>query len=65
MLTDWELWAVANAVLNQHGDQARQFVTGRIEALAAEGDEGGVTAWQAIGRRMAILAGPPPGRLDA
>lgn len=63
MLTDWELWAVANTVLNLHGHQAPMFVPRRIEALAAEGDGGGVAAWQA--RRMETLAAPPPERLDA
>ena len=65
MLTDWELWAVANTVLNLHGDQAPMFVARRIEALTAEGDGGGVAAWQAIARRMETLAAPPPERLDA
>jgi hypothetical protein len=65
LLTDWEFWAVANAVLGLHGEQAPLFVAGRIEALAAEGDPAGVAAWQAIARRMTALSAPPPERLDA
>jgi hypothetical protein len=59
LLTDWELWAVADATLKRHGDRAP------IGALATEGDADGVAAWQAIARRMAALSSPPPERLNA
>lgn len=59
MLTEWELWAVAEATLKLHREKAPLFVAERIGVLAAEGDAAGVAAWKAIARRMAALSGPP------
>jgi hypothetical protein len=52
MISDRELWACANQVLQQHGDRAPVFVAERIGALALAGDEAGVAAWRAIATRM-------------
>jgi len=57
MLSEWELWACANKVLTMHGDQAALHVAEQIGALALAGDEAGIQAWQAIGRRIAQLIG--------
>lgn len=65
MLTEWELWAAAEATLKLRGERAPAFVATRIGALAAEGDAEGVAAWQAIARRMAALSASPPSRLNA
>lgn len=51
-LSDWELWACASTVLQQHGDQAPLFVAERIGALALEGKAEGVAAWQEIAVRI-------------
>jgi len=65
VLTEWELWAAADATLKLHGEDAPLFVAERIGALAAEGDSEGVAAWQAIARRMGKLSASPPGALNA
>jgi len=60
-LTDWELWAVANKVLQQHGENAPLHVAERIGALTFAGDDGGVAAWKGIERRLLELMGPGRG----
>jgi hypothetical protein len=55
MLSDWELWACANHVLQTHGDQAAVHVAEQIGALALAGDTAGVRTWQAIAGRIAQL----------
>lgn len=59
MLTEWEHWAVANLVMEQHGSRAPLFIATRIGALAMAGDAAGVAAWKEIARRVTALAGPP------
>jgi hypothetical protein len=54
--TERELWAMANMVLEQHGERAPLFVAERLGALALAGDAAGVAAWQAIARRVAALS---------
>ena len=39
MLSDWELWACANHVLQAHGDKAPLYVAEQIGALTLIGDE--------------------------
>lgn len=65
MLTEWELWAVADATLKLHGDRAPVFVAERIGALAMAGDADGVAAWQAMAHRIVALRAPPPQISDA
>ena len=65
MLTDWELWAVADTVIRQHGDSVARRVAERIAALALAGDRDGVTAWRQIADRVAKLTAAPPARPDA
>ena len=65
MLTEWEIWAVADATLKLHGEKAPLFVAERIGVLAAQGDAEGVAAWRAIARRMTALSEPPPASLHA
>ena len=63
VLTDWELWAVANAVLQQHGEGAPRFVAERLAAVAA--DRAGVATWLEVGRRIGQLNGPPSAGLHS
>lgn len=56
MLSDWELWACANHVLQTHGDQAPVHVADQIGVLALVGDEAGIRTWQAIAERIVQLS---------
>jgi hypothetical protein len=55
MLSDWELWACANHVLQTHGDKAPLHVAEQIGALALANDQAGIRAWQAIAERIVQL----------
>ena len=55
MLSDWELWACANHVLQAHGDKAPLHVAEQIGALALAGDHAGILTWQAIAERIVQL----------
>jgi hypothetical protein len=59
MMVEWELWACANAVLQQHGDGAPVHVAERIGALALAGDMAGVETWKQIAARVQRLSEPP------
>lgn len=54
-LTDWELWACAIRVEQEHGYHAPGHIFERLEALAAAGDEEGVTTWLSIADRVGQL----------
>jgi hypothetical protein len=60
MLSEWELWACANQVLQTHGDKASRHVAEQIGALALSGDEAGIRTWQAIAKRIAQLTSGDP-----
>ena len=51
-LPDWELWACAHHVQQQHGEAAARFVADRVAALAQAGDEAGVATWRAVADRL-------------
>lgn len=55
MISDRELWACANKVLEMHGGDARKFVASRIAELTAKGDVEGAKAWLDIEARLARL----------
>ena len=57
MLSEWELWACANRVLQTHGENAPLHVAEQIGALALAGDAEGIRTWQAIAKRIAGLSG--------
>lgn len=57
MLSDWELWACANQVLQTHRDDSPRCVAEQIGALALQGDTDGIATWQEIARRVSQLAG--------
>lgn len=54
-LSDWELWACANTVLEAHGTQAPVHVAEQIGALALKGDDEAIRTWQEIARRIVDL----------
>lgn len=56
MLSEWELWACANCVLQSHGENASLYAAEQIEALTQAGDTDGVRVWRAIARRIAQLS---------
>ena len=55
MLSDWELWACANHVLQTHGDKAPLHVAEQIGALALASDAAGIQTWQSIAARIVLL----------
>lgn len=57
MLSERELWACANQVREQHGEQAPVFIAERIGACALAADAAGVATWKAIARRYSDMAG--------
>ena len=69
MLSEWELWACANRVLQTHGENAPLHAAEQIGALVLEGDAEGVRTWQAIAARIERLCAtggqaPPIGRMN-
>ena len=57
MLSDWELWACANKLLETHGENTPLHVAEQIGALALAQDEAGIATWKAIAKRVAELMG--------
>lgn len=51
-MTEWELWACANEVLRQHGDDAAFVAAQRADQLLGESDHDGALTWRAILRRI-------------
>lgn len=51
-ISDRELWACAQQVLNHHGPDANDFIAERMAALAADGDGAGTRTWLAIAERV-------------
>lgn len=60
MISDRELWACANQVLNHHGPDVDRFIAERMAALAAAGDEAGTRAWLSIAERIDQLRQTSP-----
>ncbi len=55
MISDWELWAAANEVIRQHGDEAPVFAATRQVELGEAGDAAGSRAWLQIGLKIIEL----------
>ena len=55
MISDRELWACANQLINHHGPDVDNFIAKRVEALASAGDEAGTRTWLAIAHRVDAL----------
>lgn len=56
MLTDWELWACANRLVNDHDADAPIFVRMRMDELLEAGDLDGVANFCAILAHTHLLA---------
>ncbi|MFC0590773.1 DUF6961 family protein [Novosphingobium aquiterrae] len=54
-LSDWELWACASTVLENHGVEVPVHVAEQIGALALKGDDEGIRTWQEIAKRIVEL----------
>ena len=59
-ITERELWACAQHVIETHGHLADAFVVERVTVLAAEKDLAGLRTWQAIAERMYRLRNVQP-----
>ena len=59
MISDRELWACAQQVINHHGPDVDRFIEQRMAALAQTGDDAGVQAWLAIADRVDQLRRSP------
>lgn len=55
MVSGWELWACAHAVLRDRGDAAGAHVAARVADLAGRGDDAGVATWRIIGGHLERL----------
>lgn len=61
MLSDWELWACANKMIEEHGLDAPIHAAMRADQLTEEGDLDGSLTWLAIIRRINQLLTKPAG----
>jgi hypothetical protein len=52
VISDREIWACAQQVMRQHGENAPAHIAERIGALALAGDEAGVETWKRIADRV-------------
>lgn len=57
MLSNWELRAYANQVLQIHGGRDPLYVADQIGALALSGDLESIETWKAVAQRLAGLVG--------
>jgi hypothetical protein len=60
MLSDWELWACANQLVEQHGQGAPLEAMTRIFELGEAGDKDGHIAWCMIAERVRKLLREKP-----
>lgn len=58
MIPEWELWACANALMRQYGEDAAIHAAMRADALFEAGDDDGAATMRAIVRRIDQLSGP-------
>lgn len=59
MISDRELWACAQQVIDHHGPDVDRFLADRMTALAEAHDEAGVAAWLSIAERVDRLRHVP------
>lgn len=57
-MIDWELWACANRMRSQHGDDAAFHAATRADALLEAGDAKGRLVWTAIIKYIEKLEDP-------
>jgi hypothetical protein len=63
-ISDWELWACANEMIRQHGEDAGSFAAMRADALFDQGDLGGARIWRLISARADQLLAAPEGTIQ-
>jgi hypothetical protein len=56
MISEWELWACANEMIRQHGNDAAIHAAMRLDALFEKGDQAGVVTWRLILARINELS---------
>jgi hypothetical protein len=61
MVTEWELWASANHMVQQHGPDAPIHAAMRLDALIEQGDHEGAATWRMILNRIDQLLAEPAG----
>ena len=59
-ISDWELWAVANRLVEEDGRRASLKVAERLLELEAAGDMEGHITWLMIGERVTKLLRQKP-----
>lgn len=64
MITEWELWACANHLIQKHGESAAIEAAMRADELLAEGDLKGMRTFHAIARRIDQLLENTSGTLN-
>ena len=63
-IEDWELWACANEMIRQHGEDATTRAAMRADELLEAGDRIGAATWKGIMDRIEELVAAPPERLN-
>ena len=58
-ISDWELWACANEVIRQHGEDAAIHAAMKADELLFDGDAPGAAVWRQIVRRINDLQAEP------
>lgn len=51
-----EIWAMALWVDREHGEEAEEFIAGKVLYFVEQGDEGGRKLWEEIARRYVQLS---------
>lgn len=59
MLTNWELWAIANHYVKKHGDNAAIYAAMKADELMDEGELEGAKNFRAVVRRINALSDKP------
>jgi hypothetical protein len=59
-MTDWELWACANQLRNQHGNDALEVAANRLDAMLEADDREGYWVWCQILTRISKLGSVVP-----
>lgn len=62
-LSDWELWACANRMIEEHGRDAAIHAGMRADRLFEKGDIDGSATWLEILRRIDSMLTIPAGQL--
>ena len=50
-----EVWAMALWVDHEHGDEAENFIAGKVLHFVERGDDGGRKLWEEVARRYVHL----------